>query len=78
MNVVAEKREEKIAIQVETGKSNAVANIQKCLKMEFRKVISAALTKPAKEKILEELKKAGIPRSERVEVLEVREIEDRE
>ncbi len=56
VDVVAVKDGRKIAIEIETGKSDAVSNIVKCVKAGFEQVISVAVSKRLKEDIEKSLK----------------------
>lgn len=51
VDVVAEKEGERIAIEVETGKSDMVMNIEKCAKADFGKIIVVATSDDARKKI---------------------------
>jgi predicted component of viral defense system (DUF524 family) len=42
IDIVAQKNHDKIAIEIETGKSNTIENIRKCLKAGYDSVISIA------------------------------------
>jgi len=51
IDLVAMKGIERIAIEIETGKSDAVGNINKCLEVGFEKIVVVALTFALKQKI---------------------------
>ena len=73
VDLVARGKGKTIAIEIETGKSDAVANIHKCLAAGFDEVISAttsALVMRAVEKGTAELGESG----SRVRVLIAREL----
>jgi len=50
-DIIAEKDKKQIAIEIETGKSNAIKNIQRDLKAGFDEVIAVATNKNVEEKI---------------------------
>ena len=52
VDIVAEKDRKRIAIEIETGKSNSIYNIQKDLEGSFDEVVSLFLVKDVKNKIL--------------------------
>lgn len=64
----ATKDGERVAIEIETGKSDAIYNIQKCIEAGFDKVISFATNPEARQKIDEELGAAGLRGINRVKV----------
>ena len=74
MDVVAEKEGKRIAIEVETGKSDYIYNIKKNLDYGFDEIIVAALDKGIKEKILSELNETGLDSDERIKVTEITDI----
>ena len=51
VDVVAENGKERTAIEIETGKADAVANAQKCLSAEFDRVICCAVTETAMRRL---------------------------
>jgi len=61
VDLVAINDRERIAIEIETGKSDAVHNIQRALKAGFFKIICAALDNKVKQKIKEQLNSIGLP-----------------
>ena len=67
-------REEKIAIEIETGKSDAIYNIRKDINAGFDKVVSVALSEEVKMKLTNHLKAALKDKSDNVRVIEVREL----
>jgi hypothetical protein len=71
VDVVAEKDGRKIAIEIETGKSDYMYNVMKNLEYGFDEIIVAALNKATRERIVTELKDAGQGKEEKVEVVEV-------
>lgn len=68
VDVVAEKDGKRIAIEIETGKSDAVYNIRKDLEAGFDEVICVCLTEKIKDKIMQELKKSGLDEDKRVKL----------
>jgi hypothetical protein len=68
-DVVAIKEDEKIAIEIETGKSDFVQNVKQDLLSGFDKVIVVATDKSALEKLEKELAKTGLIIAGRVEIL---------
>jgi DNA-binding MarR family transcriptional regulator len=69
VDLAFEKDGERIAVEVETGKSDAIWNIQKDLKAGFDKVISVAIDRKVKEKIEKLIKESGLFRNKKVEVV---------
>ena len=68
-DLVAEKGKEKIAIEIETGNSNVVENIKKCLHASFDFVISVPVNRKIETQIKERLKKEKLDERERVVVI---------
>jgi len=68
--VVGEKK--RVAIEIETGKSDAIHNIRKCLKAEFDFVISLATNKRIEAKLKEQIANFSQKERERIRVGEVR------
>lgn len=68
-DVVAEKGKERIAIEIETGNSNAIENIKKCLDAGFDLIISVPVNKRIEAHISERLKKEQLDRRERVLII---------
>ena len=66
VDVVAEKDGKRVAIEIETGKSDFIYNIRKDLDYGFDEVISIALNNKIKEKIMQELKKSGLDKEKRI------------
>ncbi len=69
VDVVAKKDGEKIAIEIETGKSNFLRNVQQDLAAKYDKIIAVATNKPAFEKIEKQLVQAGLLISGRIELV---------
>jgi len=61
----------KTAVEIETGKSDAIGNIRKCLDAGFDGVISLATSKAVKEKIIADLGKLGKEGIDKVSVRRV-------
>lgn len=70
---VATRSGKRIAIEVETGRSNAVENVRKALDAGFDRAISASVTPEAKRRTLTSLPKAEIAPNPRVRVIYARE-----
>ena len=68
VDVVARKDGEKIAIEIETGKSDFIRNVQQDLAAKYNKVLVIATDKPAFEKIEKKLAQAGLLIAGRVEL----------
>lgn len=72
MDLVAIRSGERIAIEVETGRSNAVENVRKALDAGLDKIISVAVSPEEKRRTLMSLRNAGIAPDPRVRVVHVR------
>jgi DNA-binding MarR family transcriptional regulator len=71
VDLVATKGDKRIAIEVETGKSDATANIHKCLEAGFDGVICITKTSALMERILSDLRRPPLSVHQRVEVLDM-------
>jgi hypothetical protein len=71
VDIAAEKDGKRIAIEIETGKSDAIYNIQKDLGANFDEVVSIFLTKEHKDKIISKLKEIGLDKEKRIKVLDI-------
>jgi len=73
VDIVAEKGEQRIAVEIETGKriSRAISNIEKDLKADFTMVISVATSRSVEEKIRNQLKEKELDKDRKVEVTSV-------
>ena len=71
VDLVASNRDKRIAIEIETGKSDAVHNIRKALAAGFQTVYSVALDEKTKEKIALKLHKIGFPGNANIRVITV-------
>lgn len=60
VDVVAEKDGKKIAVKIETGKSDVIYNIKKDLEAGFEKVFCICLTEKIKINIISKLKEVGL------------------
>jgi len=74
-DLVAEKGKEKIAIEIETGNSNVVENIKKCLDAKFSLVISVPVNRQVEAQIKERLRKEKLDKRERVVIINSEEFE---
>ena len=61
VDIVAEKDGKKIAVEIETGKSDSVYNIRKDLEAEFDEVVVVVLDEKTKKRIEENLRTATLP-----------------
>ena len=68
VDVVARKENMKIAIEIETGKSNYLRNVQQDLAAKYNKVIVIATDKSAFNKIEKQLAQAGLLIAGRIEI----------
>ena len=68
-DLVAEKGKEKIAIEIETGNSDAIENIKKCLDGKFDSVISVPVNRQIETKIKERPKKEELDKNQKVLVI---------
>jgi hypothetical protein len=66
VDVVAEKDGKRIAIEIETGKSDSVYNIKKDLEAGFDEVIVLALDNKLKAKLMVELKESDLNKNNRI------------
>ena len=60
VDLVARKENEAIAIEIETGRSDFIANIKKCQEKEFKEIIVLAVNESIKKKIYDSLKNENI------------------
>ncbi|MBI5806260.1 ATP-binding protein [candidate division TA06 bacterium] len=58
-----------VAVEIETGNSDAVANIQKSLKANFSAIITVATNIEAKEKIMKQFREEGFDKDDRIKVV---------
>ena len=73
VDVVAKNESEKIAIEIETGKSDFIRNVQQDLAAKYNKVFVIATDKPAFKKIEKKLAQAGLLIAGRVKLVLVAE-----
>jgi len=59
-DIIVINHNKKIAVEIETGKSNAIDNIQRALKAGFDEVICVATNRYVEDKIRKELKRNNI------------------
>jgi len=69
VDVVAKKDGEEIAIEIETGKSNFIRNVQQDLAAKYNKVLIVATDKSAFEKIEKKLAQARLLIAGRVDIV---------
>ena len=65
----------KVAVEVETGNSDAVSNVRKALSAKFDQVVSVLPDKAAVESLLSELKELDVDIS-KVKVMTYRDVSD--
>lgn len=68
VDVLAESRERRVAVEIETGKSDAVRNVQNCLRSRIDHVLVVATSKSAERKVTAQLGRAGLLADARVVV----------
>ncbi|MFC1764795.1 hypothetical protein ACFL6U_22335 [Planctomycetota bacterium] len=68
VDVVARKGSERIAIEIETGKSNILRNIQQDLAAKYTQIIVVATDKPAFEKVQRFLAQVGLLGLDRIRI----------
>ncbi len=69
VDLLARKGNQSIAIEVETGKSNAVWNVKQNLLSKFDKILVVATDKTALNKVEQQLGKAGLIIPEKIEIV---------
>ena len=69
VDVLASRNGERVTIEVETGKSDVVANVRNCLRSAFQSVIVVATDGTALDKVERELAKARLMIPERVSIV---------
>ncbi len=70
-DIIINKKDKKIAIEIETGKSNYVKNIEQALAAGFDEVVCMAVNRFVEDKIARALKKNGID-DNRIRIVGVR------
>jgi hypothetical protein len=73
VDVVAEKDGKRIAIEIETGKSDSLYNIRKDLEVGFNNIICFCLTETVEANIFYQLKEAGLAKNKRINLLSINE-----
>ena len=59
-DIVVKKNDKKIAIEIETGKSNTIWNIKRNMNLGFKNIIIVATSKKIEWKIKERVKREGL------------------
>ncbi len=59
-DIIVIKGDKKTAVEIETGKSNFIANIQRALEAGFDEIVCIATNRHVEEKIRQELKRKNI------------------
>ncbi len=59
VDVVAERSGDRIAVEVETGKSDVVLNIRRCLEDSFDRIVVVATSREAHHVVERKLRRAG-------------------
>ena len=68
-DIIVEKNNNRTAIEIETGNSDAVSNIRKNLKAGFNKVITAATNRAVQDKIKSQIKDDFLDRDDRISLI---------
>jgi hypothetical protein len=74
VDLVAEKEGKRIAIEIETGKSDYIYNIKKDLGSDFYKVICICLTEGVKNNIVALLAETGLDRNKKIIVSSIKDL----
>ncbi len=69
VDVLAYKPGKRIGIEVETGKSNVIVNVRRCLRAKLDKIVIVATTDAAAEKVQRELAKANLLIPSKIELV---------
>ena len=69
VDIVVKKDNKKIAIEIETGKSNTIWNIKRDLNLGFKDIIVVATSKKIEEKINERVKKEALDKNKKVRII---------
>lgn len=72
IDLVAENEKERIAIEIETGKSDAIHNMRRAMEAGFGRVICAALNDKVKEKIVNQVIRSDLPPEGETRVITVK------
>ena len=70
-DIIINKKDKKIAIEIETGKSNYVKNVERALAAGFDEVVCMAVNRFVEDKIARALKRNGID-DNRIRIVGVR------
>lgn len=73
-DLVVEKGKERIAIEIETGRSNAMQNIRKCLEAGFSMVVSVPINRKTTLEIVEKLTENELDAEKKVIVMNGRKL----
>jgi hypothetical protein len=76
VDLEARREDRKIAVEVETGKSDAISNIRKDLEAGYDRIMVVCLEEGLKERILGQMQKTDISRKERVLLVNLKEALD--
>ncbi len=74
VDLVAEKGGNRIAIEIETGKSDQIYNIRKNLENGFDEIISVTHSNKIKEQIKVQLKESGLYKEKRIKLLNITDV----
>jgi len=72
IDLVANKNDERIAVEIETGKNSVeqiIENISKCIRADFHKIYAIATTDKAYKKINEALVRKDLTYDPRIKVI---------
>ena len=69
VDVLATKKDERIGIEIETGKSDVVSNVKQCLLSKFARIIVVATNQTALAKIERQLAQAGLVVPARIQLV---------
>ena len=72
VDIVAWKDDEKMAIEIETGKSDVLKNVEKCAYLRFSRPILVCLNERIMEKLKSDIKKLMIEGNSKTEVLSLK------
>ncbi|MFC1551922.1 hypothetical protein ACFL6P_05080 [Candidatus Latescibacterota bacterium] len=68
VDLTAKKDNKKIALEIETGRSDILANVKKCLENDFDKIVIVATTEQAEKKVQQILKEASLYQNPRIQI----------
>jgi predicted RecB family endonuclease len=69
VDILATKAGRRLAVEIETGKSDAVQNARNCLRSGFEKIWTVATTREAFQKVSEQFNAAGLILPERIRLM---------